>query len=91
MVNKDCTNKEDVAINKAIEFNNRDNDNNNNNKDNDDNAGNNNLYIKVATKKRRKKRVRSIQMTLKKTKSVATTKHNKKADIRITHQSTLIL
>jgi hypothetical protein len=83
MVDDDYTNKEDVAVNKAIEFNNCNNDDNDNDTDKDDNDDDD-LYSKVSTAKKRKKEAMSKQMTLKKTmskkaKSVAMTKHNNKS------------
>ena len=66
MVDNVYTHKEDVAANKAIEFNNR-NDGDDNDADDDD------CYSKDVTKKMRKKGVRSKQTTPKKT----TTKRNK--------------
>jgi hypothetical protein len=80
MVDDDYTDKEDLAADEAIEFNNRDDDDGDDN--DDDNGGDNDddydLYSKVGTNKKRKKETRSKQATLKKTKSVAATKTQQK-------------
>jgi hypothetical protein len=81
MVDDDYTDKEDFSADKAIELNNWDN-NDGNDDDNDngsDDDEDDDLYSEVTTNKKRKKGTRSKQTTLKKTKSVAATKCNKKA------------
>ncbi len=81
MVDDDYTDKEDCAANEAIEFDNREDDKSDNKDDNNggDDDNNDDLHSKDMTKKKRKKGTHSKQTTLKKTKSVAATKHNKKS------------
>ena len=77
MVNDEYTDKEDVVVDKAIKFNNHNNDDgkDNNNKNSGNDYSDGNLYCEVATNKKRKKGMWSKQPTLMETKSVAATKH----------------